>query len=119
MKFVLAIIALVGTSQAVQLEGVPKKELQKGSHWRKPWPEGIDDSTNDEDVLNWMRTRKGPDGPIEYHNKMRQWVPNTWPVYHTWNDDMDWATKHYQVDDGTDDNEVVDFVQTHSKLRHH
>ena len=116
----LAIMALVGTSQAVHLEGVPKKQLQKGAHWRKPWPEGIDDSTNDEDVLNWMRTRKGPDPPIEYHSGMRQWVPGTWPVYHTWKADQDWgadvATKHFQVDDGTDDNEVVNMVQTKSQI---
>jgi len=32
----------------------------------------------------------------------------TWPVYHTWDGDMTKATQHYQIDDGTDDNEVVD-----------
>ena len=66
---------------------------------------------NREDVLNWMRKRKGPDPPIKYHDKMRQWEEGTWPVYHTWktNDDGSFKKALYwqQVDDGTDDNEVV------------
>ena len=111
MKFVLALMALAATTEAVQLEGVPKKELMKGSHWRKAWPEGTDDSTDDENILNWMRKRKGPDPPIQYHDKMRQWQPGTWPVYHTWDTNGDgsfkWANYHQQVDDGTDDNEVL------------
>ena len=119
MKFVFALLALAATSQAVKLEGVPKKELMKGSHWRKAWPEGVDDSTNDEDVMNWMRARKGPDDPIKYHDKMRQWAPGTWPVYHTWNGDFDHATIHHQIDDGSDDNEVVDMIQTRAQKTHY
>ena len=111
MKFVLALLAMAATSEAVKLDGVPKKALMKGPHWRKAWPEGTDDSTNDEDVLNWMRTRKGPDPPIQYHNKMRQWTEGTWPVYHTWSTNNDGSFKkanYYQViDDGSDDNEVL------------
>lgn len=119
MKFIFALMALTATSQAVQLEGVPKKELMKGSHWRKPWPEGVDDSTDDENVMNWMRKRKGPDPPIQYHDKMRQWETGTWPVYHTWDKKMNWATQHYEVDDGTDDNEVVNMLQTHTDKTHY
>ena len=111
MKFVFALLALVATSEAVKLEGVPKGDLMKGSHWRKAWPEGTDDSTNDEDVLNWMRKRKGPEPPIQYHDKMRQWQPGTWPVYHTWNKDFDHASYHQETDDGTDDNEVLNMLQ--------
>ena len=111
MKFVLALMALAATTEAVQLEGVPKKELMKGSHWRKAWPEGTDDSTDDDNILNWMRKRKGPDPPIQYHDKMRQWQPGTWPVYHTWDTNSDGSFKHanyhQEVDDGTDDNEVL------------
>ena len=119
MKFIFALMALAATSQAVQLEGVPKKELMKGSHWRKPWPEGVDDSTDDENVMNWMRKRKGPDPPIQYHDKMSQWETGTWPVYHTWDKKMNWATQHYEIDDGTDDNEVVNMLQTHTEKTHY
>ena len=112
MKFVFALLALASTSQAVKLEGVPKADMMAGPHWRKAWPEGTDDSTNDEDVLNWMRKRKGPDPPIQYWDKMRQWAPGTWPVYHTWNGDFNKATQHQEIDDGTDDNEVLNLMQT-------
>ena len=57
-----------------------------------------------------MRKPKGPPPPIEYHNKMRQWQPGTWPVHFAWNKDFDHATYSKQVDDGTDDNEVVDLM---------
>ena len=67
MKFVFALMALAATSQAVKLEGVPKKELMKGSHWRKAWPEGVDDSTNDDNVMKWIINRKVPDTSIPYH----------------------------------------------------
>ena len=119
MKFVLALMALAATTEAVQLEGVPKKELMKGAHWRKAWPEGVDDSTDDENVMNWMRKRASPDPPIKYHDKMRQWEAGTWPVYHTWNKDFDWATKHHEIDDGTDDNEVVNMLQTKTEKTHY
>ena len=62
--------------------------------------------------MNWVRKPEGPEPPIRYHDKMRQWQIGSWPVYHTWDDDMVKATQHSQIDDGTDDNEVVD-------LQHH
>ena len=39
---------------------------------------------------------------------MRQWAPSTWPMNFTWNGGMDHATWHNEIDDGTDDNEVID-----------
>ena len=89
--------------------GIDEKELQPDQHWRVNWPQGaVDDSTDDDKIMNWMRKPKEPKPPIRYHDKMRQWTPGTWPVYHTWNDDFNHATQHSIIDDGTDDNEVVD-----------
>ena len=39
-----------------------------------------------------------PKPPIRYHDKMRQWTPGTWPYPHS------------TLDDGSDDNEVVDIM---------
>ena len=83
-----------------------------GNHWRRPWPQGIDDSTDDDTIMNWMRDPKKPNPPIKYHDKMRQWSPNTWPVNFSWNPQMDHATYHNQIDDGSDDNESVDLMTT-------
>ena len=89
--------------------GVDEDDLQPDQHWRVPWPQGaVDDSTDDEKIMNWMRKPKEPKPPIRYHDKMRQWTEGTWPVYHTWDDGMSHATQHAIIDDGTDDNEVVD-----------
>ena len=79
------------------------------SHWRKSWPQGaIDDSTDDDKIMNWVRLPDPGPPPIEYHDKMRQWKAGTWPVHFTWNGSYDHATFHKQIDDGTDDEEVVD-----------
>ena len=93
------------------VEGIDKKTLQPDRHWNLPWPQGIDDSTDDDKILNWMRKPKAPEPPIQYHDKMRQWQEGTCPVYHTWNKAMDHATQHEQIDDGTDDNEVLNVQQ--------
>ena len=87
-------IVCLGIAAGVQLEGIPKKALHPDQHWRLPWPQGIDDSTDDDKVMNWMREKKPADPPIQYHDKMRQWKEGTWPVYHTWNKDMTVATQH-------------------------
>ena len=85
------------------------------SHWRQNWPEGaIDDSTDDDKIMNWVRLPEGPAGlaspPIKYHDKMRHWEAGSWPVHFTWSPDYTHATYHKQIDDGTDDNEVVDLM---------
>ena len=118
-----AILALIGASSAVSLthhRNVPgvtflQTELTGDgtpNGWRDPWPLGIDDSRLDDTVLNWMRDPKAPAPPIRYHDKMRQWENGTWPMNFTWNGGMSHATWHNEIDDGTDDNEVID-LQTH------
>ena len=109
MKYI-ALLALVATAEAIQIRGIDKDDIQqaKASHWRRPWPQGIDDSTDDENVLNWMRKKKEADPPIEYWDKMRQWQHGTWPVYFDWNKKYNHASYAHEIDDGTDDNEVVD-----------
>ena len=49
--------------------GIPESSLQKGAHWRKPWPYGIDNGDDDEDVLNMGgigRTKKVRPPPVKY-----------------------------------------------------
>ena len=125
MKFVAALALMAGVD-AVSLErhhhhhypgvrfiqtgsqGIPAGDLQAGALWRNAWPQGaIDDSTDDDKIMNWMRVPEGPPPPIQYHDKMRQWQPGTWPVHFNWNGDMSHATYAKEIDDGTDDNEVV------------
>ena len=98
-----------------KVQGVPKENLHPDQHWRLKWPQGIDDSTDDDKVVGWMGEKKDPKPPIKYHDKMRQWQPGTWPINHTWNDEFNHATQHNQIDDGTDDSEVVD-VMHHAQL---
>ena len=108
MKFTL----LVALTAAVKIDeaGIPMGSLHTGNHWRERWPRGVDDSTNDHLVLGLATEPKEPAPPIKYWDKMRQWEPHTWPTYFTWNAGWDHATYHHQIDDGTDDNEVVDVM---------
>ena len=86
----------------------------KGNHWRWNWPNGIvDDSTDDDTIMNWMRKPKPANPPIKYHDKMRQWQQGNWPVNFSWNAPMDKATYHNWIDDGSDDNESVDVMTAH------
>ena len=125
MKFVAAVAIMAGVD-AVQRhhhhypgvrfiqtasQGIDAGELQSGALWRNAWPQGsTDDSTDDDKIMNWMRAPAAPPAPIVYHDKMRQWQPNTWPTHFNWNGDMSHATYAKQIDDGTDDNEVVDLM---------
>ena len=94
-----------------QIAGIPAGSLQAGALWRNNWPQGsTDDSTDDDKIMNWIQPPPGPKAPYVYHDKMRQWEPNSWPVHFTWNGDMSKATYHWQIDDGSDDNEVVDLM---------
>lgn len=124
MKYI-ALIALIAGVEArhhlhrnygliqTKVRGVDKETLQPDRHWLKPWPQGIDNSEDDDKIMNWIREPKAADPPIRYHDKMRQWTPDTWPVNFEWNDDWNHATYHNQIDDGTDDSEVLD-VMTHA-----
>ena len=98
-----------------RVTGIDKKTMHPDQHWRLKWPQGIDDSTDDDKVVNWPKEKDPAKDPIKYHDKMRQWQPGTWPIHHTWNDDWSHASYHNEVDDGTDDNEVVDLMH-HSQL---
>lgn len=117
MKF--SLLAIVGVASAsnqeklydlmnlqVESQGVPIH--MDGNTWRRPWPQGYDNSENDDKILNWIRKPAGPPPAIKYHDKMRHWEKGTWPVNFSWNSQMDHATYHNEIDDGTDDNEVVD-----------
>ena len=59
MKF-FQFIALVGAVSAVQLEGHPNGDTG-GNHWRKVWPEGVDNSDGDADVMNSFSLPLKPD----------------------------------------------------------
>ena len=119
MKYSLVAIALAGVSAMshqdqlydimnLQTESTGVPINMDGNTWRRPWPQGVDNSENDDKILNWIRKPAGPPTPIKYHDKMRQWVPGTWPVNFSWNSQMDNASYHNEIDDGSDDNEVVD-----------
>ena len=64
--------------------------------------------------MNWPRKPEAPEPPIRYHDKMRQWSAGTWP-YSKLNDDNQFES-HHGIDDGTDENEVVD-VQHRQDVR--
>merc|ERR1712179_464357 len=50
MKYAL-IAALLGVSSAVNINAHPSGDVAN-NHWRKVWPEGIDNSDGDADVIN-------------------------------------------------------------------
>merc|ERR1711981_1377567 len=42
---------VLSAALAVKIEGVDGGNLQSGNHWRKPWPQGIDNGDDDGDIL--------------------------------------------------------------------
>ena len=72
MKFTIAVLALTSTS-AINLKyvapvnghshGIPYSATmqEQPSHWRKVWPEGVDNSDGDADVINAFSLPKKPD----------------------------------------------------------
>lgn len=54
MKVVLAALLGIAASASVSQKssGIDYKALHEGSHWRKAWPEGIDDGTLDDEVFD-------------------------------------------------------------------
>ena len=49
MKFI--ILAAVGAAYAHRITGIHEDDLQSGNHWRKEWPYGIDDGSDDDLIL--------------------------------------------------------------------
>ena len=46
---------MVAGSAAMRLDGIPKTSIMQNqpNHWRKPWPEGVDNADGDAEVM-WM-----------------------------------------------------------------
>merc|ERR1712046_61430 len=59
MKFTY-LIALLGAASAINLEAHPSGDT-KNNHWRKAWPEGVDNSDGDADVINAFSLPKKKD----------------------------------------------------------
>jgi hypothetical protein len=57
-----AIAILLGVASAVSIDqrssGIEYEALHEGSHWRKAWPEGIDDSTGDSEVMDMLAVKE-------------------------------------------------------------
>ena len=48
-----------GNYAMVDANGINESELMSGAHWRKSWPEGVeDDGSGDADVMDFGTTRK-------------------------------------------------------------
>ena len=85
MKVVVLMLAALATAEAhkhhnkhhhrhasfVQqmLHGIDKSELQPDRHWTQPWPQGIDDGTNDDFVLPADEKKEEPEKPLRFINK--------------------------------------------------
>ena len=52
-----------GNYAMVDANGINESDLMSGAHWRKSWPEGVDDGSGDADVLDFGTTRKPPRVP--------------------------------------------------------
>ena len=96
-----------------QFRNVPNLDDIEHRHWSQGWPQGdIDNSVADDTILNWVKPKDPPAPPIRYHDKMRQWVPGTWPFNSGGLDDY----AVHGIDTGEDDNEVLD-AQHKSDMR--
>ena len=77
-----------------------------------PWPQGIDDGTDDDKTYYPEEAIDEDDQGLKFVYNNREWTDGTWPVHHTYDTDDagNWlkASYHNIIDDGTDDNEVVD-----------
>ena len=70
MKYLLGLILIsqVGAFKhkvTHKINGIPVSQLQDGSHWRKPWPQGIDDGSDDDGILNLPRIPKNQPKPAQ------------------------------------------------------
>merc|ERR1719247_440817 len=59
MKYTL-FIAIFGIASAISLEGKPNGDT-KNNHWRKVWPEGVDNADGDAEVINAFSLPKKKD----------------------------------------------------------
>ena len=64
--------------------------------------------------MNWIPEPEPKAKELRFVNKGREWTPGTWPVHHTWDDDWTHASYHNQIDDGTDDSDVLDVMHKSS-----
>ena len=129
---VFALIALIGFAQSVrfisgyddiatsdfdtsgvnlkammQIKGVPESELQPHRAWSKPWPQGIDDGTEDPSVLHLTAEQKAA--------LAKAGIPQFALVPHANTDKAVWPQSG--IDDGTDDDSVTDdIVIKHASL---
>ena len=58
---------LVADSAAVKLDGIPKTAIMQSqpNHWRKAWPEGVDNADGDAEVLmKFLEPRKKKEKPV-------------------------------------------------------
>ena len=58
--------------------------------------------------MNWFEKPKEKDPPLRFIFKGNEWKHGQWPIHHSWNDEWDKASYHNEIDDGTDDDEVLD-----------
>ena len=42
-------------------------------HWRYNWPQGIDDGTDDDKIIDWIKEPKKEDPPLRFIMKGDQW----------------------------------------------
>ena len=81
-----------------------------------PWPQGIDDGTDDDKIILPEEKEEEETEQLKFINKGREWTPGTWPVHHSWDKDWTKASYHNIIDDGTDDNEVIDVQRAEDNI---
>ena len=78
MKYILLLAILGSETNAKQhrhhrlvhslvqsgVEGIDKKELQPDRHWNLPWPQGIDDGTDDDNIIYPPKKAKEVEAPL-------------------------------------------------------
>jgi len=69
MKFILA---LLGLTQAIQINGIPKDDIMQNqaNHWRKIWPQGNTDDGRDDDkiMFGWSEEKEDPKIRAQAHS---------------------------------------------------
>merc|ERR1712048_466477 len=88
MGIIMKFIALAAMAVAVKIEGIDDGALMSGNHWRKRWPEGVDDGEDDEDVIDRAEKRQ------------KRWIKRATPKVHNfpWKYDDDVITTGNSID---------------------